>query len=55
MNSDRLRHRESTVYAAATFSGFRVFQVSSARRTFWTAVSCVNGGSGGRDMAPSSA
>ena len=32
----------------ATRSGSRVFQPSSAARTFWVAVSSVNGGSGGR-------
>src|SRR5580693_5364275 len=48
MNSSRLRHTESTVYAAATRSGSRVFQASSAACTFWRAVSSVNGGNGGR-------
>src|SRR5580704_6701337 len=49
-NSARLRQRESTEYARATFSGSRVFQPSSARRTFCTAVSAVNGGRGGREL-----
>src|SRR5262249_39062837 len=31
-------------------AGSRVFQASSAMRTFWAAVSAVNGGSGGRLM-----
>src|SRR5882724_6831716 len=48
MNSDRFRHRESIVYARATFAGSRVFQASSARRTFCIALSRVNGGKGGR-------
>src|SRR5580704_942782 len=48
MNSDRFLHRESIVYAKATFAGSRVFQPSSARRTFWIALSRVNGGKGGR-------
>jgi len=34
MNSDRFLQRESIVYARATFAGSRVFQASSARRTF---------------------
>ena len=28
-----------------------MFQASSAMRAFWAAVSAVNGGNGGRDMA----
>src|SRR4051794_20191587 len=46
-NSSRLRHCESSVYAAATRSGSRVFQASSAAWTFWRAVSSVKGGTGG--------
>src|SRR5215475_5949546 len=38
----------ASVEAWATFSGSRVFQASSARRTFCAAVSRVNGGRGGR-------
>src|SRR5712692_7210311 len=48
MDSDRFLHRESIVYARATFAGSRVFQASSARRTFCIALSRVNGGYGGR-------
>src|SRR4051794_39945402 len=48
-NSARLRQRESIVYAEATRSGSRVFHPSSARRTFWMAVSRVKGGRGGRE------
>src|SRR6266540_6033337 len=48
MNSERFRQWLSSVYASATFSGSREFQASSASRTFWMAVSRVNGGSGGR-------
>src|SRR5260370_3943301 len=48
MNSDRFLQRESIVYARATFAGSRVFQASSARRTFCIALSRVNGGNGGR-------
>jgi hypothetical protein len=48
MNSDRFLQRESIVYARATFAGSRVFQASSARRTFCIALSHVNGGKGGR-------
>src|SRR5260370_17597905 len=48
MNSDRFLHRESIVYARATFAGSRVFQASSAWRTFCIALSRVNGGKGGR-------
>src|SRR4051812_31943845 len=48
MNSDRFLYRESIVYARATFAGSRLFQASSARRTFCIAVSRVNGGNGGR-------
>src|SRR5262249_1224657 len=51
MNSERLRQRESGVYAGLTFSGSRQFQASSARRTFLIAVSRVNGGTGGRAAA----
>jgi hypothetical protein len=47
-NSDRFLQRESIAYAKATFAGSRVFQASSARRTFCTALSRVNGGKGGR-------
>src|SRR5262245_63267668 len=47
-NSARLRQLESGVYARATFSGSRVFQASSASRTFISADSRVNGGTGGR-------
>src|SRR5579863_8261215 len=49
MKSDRFLQRESTVYPKATFAGSRVFQASSARRTFCIALSRVNGGKGGRD------
>ena len=52
MNSARLRQRLSGLYASATRSGSRVFQPSSAARTFWIAVASVNGGSGGRISAP---
>src|SRR5712691_5471063 len=48
MNSDRFLQRESIAYARATFAGSRVFQASSARRTFCIALSRVNGGQGGR-------
>ena len=48
MNSDLLRQTLSMLYASETFSGSREFQASSAIRTFCTAVSYVNGGSGGR-------
>src|ERR1700724_911454 len=48
MNSDRFLQRESPAYARATFAGSRVFQASSASRTFCTALSRVNGGKGGR-------
>src|SRR5687768_11324655 len=44
----RFRQRLSKVYARLTFSGLREFQPSSAARTLRTAVSCVNGGTGGR-------
>src|SRR3954470_10237357 len=47
-NSSRLRHCESTVYAAATRSGSRVFQASSAACTLARAPSSSNGGNGGR-------
>ena len=44
------------MYAAATLSGSRVFQASSAAWTFWRAVSSVNGGTGGRmDQPPRAA
>src|SRR5260370_3357790 len=46
-NSDRFLQRESIAYARATFAGSRVFQASSARRTFCIALSRVNGGDGG--------
>src|SRR6266480_1453313 len=53
MNSDRFLQRESIVYPRATFAGSRVFQPSSARRAFSTALSRVNGGNGGReDVVP---
>ena len=45
-NVSRLRQTESTVYAAATRSGSRVFQASSAAWTFCVAVSSVNGRQG---------
>lgn len=45
-NSDLLRHVLSSVYASATLCGSRVFQPSSAARTFLMA-SRVNGGTGG--------
>ena len=48
MNSDRFLQRESIAYARATFAGSRVFQASSASRTFCIALSRVNGGNGGR-------
>src|SRR4051794_22330644 len=48
MNSDRFLQRESIAYARATFAGSRVFQASSASRTFCIALSRVNGGKGGR-------
>src|SRR5882762_9245014 len=47
MNSDRFLQRESIAYARATFAGSRVFQASSASRTFCIALSRVNGGNGG--------
>src|SRR5208282_4310772 len=46
MNSARLRHRLSSVYAKETRSGSRLFQPSSAIRTLTIAVSRVNGGIG---------
>jgi hypothetical protein len=46
INSDRFLQRESITYAKATFAGSRVFQASSASRTFCTALSRVNGGKG---------
>src|SRR6266853_2538556 len=48
INSDRFLQRESIAYAKATFAGSRVFQASSASRTFCIALSRVNGGNGGR-------
>src|SRR6266446_4146036 len=48
MNSARLRQMLSTVYASETRSGSRLFQASSASRTFWMAESRSNGGTGGR-------
>ena len=48
MNSDRFLQPESIAYARATFAGSRVFQASSASRTFCIALSRVNGGNGGR-------
>src|SRR6202047_1299222 len=48
MNSDRFLQRESIAYPRATFAGSRVFQASSARRTFTIALSRVTGGKGGR-------
>src|SRR5690242_11923156 len=50
MNSARFLQRLSSVYARATALGFRLFQPSSAIRTFCAAVSAVKGGRGGRDM-----
>src|SRR4051794_25431620 len=47
-NSERFRHRESSVYAIATLPGSREFQPSSASLTFSIALSRVNGGKGGR-------
>ena len=47
-NSARLRHRESIEYASDTRAGSRLFQASSASRTFCDALSRVNGGNGGR-------
>jgi catechol 2,3-dioxygenase-like lactoylglutathione lyase family enzyme len=46
--SDRFLQRESIAYARATFAGSRVFQASSASRTFCIALSRVNGGKGSR-------
>src|SRR3954465_5879139 len=46
-NSARLRHWLSLVETNAPRSGSREFQPSSARRTFCTALSRVNGGNGG--------
>ena len=48
MNSDQFLQRESIVYARANFAGSRLFQASSASRTFCIALSRVNGGNGGR-------
>src|ERR1700686_4677361 len=50
-NSLRFLQRLSVVYARATFAGSRVFQASSALRTFTIAVSRVKGGTGGRTSA----
>jgi hypothetical protein len=47
INSDRFLQRESIAYARATLAGSRVFQPSSASRTFCIALSRVNGGNGG--------
>src|SRR5262245_60280186 len=47
----RLRQLVSGVYASATLAASRLFQPSSARRTFWVALCSSNGGRGGRDMA----
>jgi hypothetical protein len=47
-NSLRFRHVLSRVEASATHAGSRVFQASSARRTFSVAVAEVKGGKGGR-------
>src|SRR5712672_1018038 len=47
-NSERFLHRESIAYARAAVAGSRVFQASSARRTFYIALSRVKGGKGGR-------
>src|SRR6266478_5353582 len=47
INSDRFLQRESIAYAKATVAGSRVFQASSASRTFCIALSRVNGGKGG--------
>src|SRR5450755_1597292 len=40
--------RVSRLYARTTRAGSREFHASSARRTFWMALSRVNGGTGGR-------
>lgn len=48
MNSARLRHWLSAVYACATLAGSRPFHASSAMRTFWMAVAWLKGGRGGR-------
>jgi hypothetical protein len=47
INSDQFLQRELIAYAKATFAGSRVFQASSASRTFCIALSRVNGGTGG--------
>src|SRR5262249_19073147 len=49
-NSTRFRQRLSSLYASDTVRGSRLFQASSAMRTFCTAVSAVKGGKGGRDI-----
>src|SRR5262245_55885658 len=46
-NSERLRHTLSGVYANETRTGSRVFQASSAMRTFVAADSESKGGNGG--------
>jgi|AntAceMinimDraft_5_1070358.scaffolds.fasta_scaffold16184_3 hypothetical protein len=47
-NSARLRHSESTLYAAAIASTSCRFHAASAALTLARAVSAVKGGSGGR-------
>ena len=47
-NSARLRQRASIEYASDTRAGSRLFQASSASRTFCDALSRVKGGNGGR-------
>jgi hypothetical protein len=42
-----MRQRESIEYASDTRAGSRLFQASSASRTFCDALSRVNGGNGG--------
>src|SRR6516164_6998266 len=49
-NSTRFRQRLSSLYASDTARGSRLFQASSAMRTFCAAVSAVKGGRGGRDI-----
>jgi hypothetical protein len=46
-NTERLRQTLSTEYPCATTCGSRLFQAFSASRTFSTADSSVNGGTGG--------
>src|SRR5262249_41611856 len=48
--STRFRQRLSSLYASDTARGSRLFQASSAKRTFCAAVSAVKGGRGGRDI-----